>query len=412
MRSSGTVAVACVLAAWALLALACGVQAGVERVEAGAAPASAPAASGGGLAVHVQTILGEDLPDPKDPWHKAGSVLVCPTDIHRLGDWLYVPSYDSGRICRFRRDLTTARIAYVGSTPMPFRASRIGARLFVRTLPNGQTMMYAVYYAPRKHLCWYAVDPRTGELTEKGKLPLREAGFAILSPLGKHLYLISKRITWFCFGADGTPAVAGSLVGTGGGNSVMSPDGRHLYVGERHSASGVNGRIVVYDRNRRTGRLARAGLLDLTGNTVSKPDSEPFLGISPDGRHVYVSLWRWDDGFLYVLRRNAANGVLRVGSAGRPHPRMKGSRGLAFRPDGKVGYYVAGREGAGACTGWFRREPATGALTFAGKHRAGNGRHHCLTLDSARGHLFSVTWSHQNKGNSISAFKTTRADGR
>ena len=397
----------CILTAWTYLGCNAKGDATAERSASASRPAATSRPIAEKLAVHVQTILGEDLPEPKDPWHTTGSVMVCPTDMKLFGDWLFIPCYDSGRICRFKRDPATAAIAYDGSQVMPFRAGRIGTRLFVRKLPSGEAMMYAAYYDPTRSLYWYAVDPRTGALTEKGKLRLGDAGFALLSPDQKHLYVISKKIKWLSFGRDGTPSVAGSLPAAGGGNSVMSPDGQHLYVGTRFSSAEANGQVVVYSRNPTTGAVTRNSVFKLTGNTVSKADSEPFLGISPDGRHVYVSLWRWDPGFLYVLNRDAG-GALRLNSAGRPAESMKGCRNFTFSPDGAHGYYVAGREGAGACTGWFTRDPATGALAFAGKFRAGNGRYNCLVLDSANGNLFSLTWSHQNKGNSISAFRVPR----
>ena len=186
MLSSGKTMAVCLMAAGAWL----GCSASTAPAGEVEAPATQPATRA--LAVHVQTILGSDLPDPKDPWNKAGSVMVCPTDIHLLGDWLYVPCYDSGRICRFKRNPATAAISYAGSQVMPFRANRIGTRLLSRKSATGGAMMYAVYYGPQRFLYWYGVDRSTGVLTEKGKLAMPGAGFALMAPDRKHLNLPAK----------------------------------------------------------------------------------------------------------------------------------------------------------------------------------------------------------------------------
>jgi len=357
------------------------------------------------LATHVNSFTGKDLPapDPPDAWNKWGSVMVANLSVAQVGDFVYAASYYSGRICIFRRDPKTAKITFRGSILMPYNRKWTSAQLFGR---GG--LLYALYSKPKKELRWYGVDQKTGALTEKGTLAA--SGSPLLTPDARGLYLFSKKIHRVTFDEAGSPRGAATFESRGGSDPVVSPDGKFIYAAIRHDAGQTHGRIAIYRRQPAAGTVAWVEIFDLAGNKVSKPGATPCLGISPDGKHVYASLWRWDPGYLYVLNRDAEKGTLSVAWSGSPVPEMKAARLFRFNPHGKSGYYVAGGEGGGACTGWFRRDPATGRLAFAGKFQAGSGRYCGIVLDTENGNLFTVGFHYNAPGTVISSFKipTTR----
>jgi DNA-binding beta-propeller fold protein YncE len=97
----------------------------------------------------------------------------------------------------------------------------------------------------------------------------------------------------------------------GAHDAVVSPDGRHLYV-----ASFQGDSLSVFSRDRASGRLAQ--LPDADGCVVDDPlrdsvcgdadalDGIGGLGISPDGRHLYVA--SFGSGSLGVFERDRTSG--------------------------------------------------------------------------------------------------------
>ncbi len=184
-------------------------------------------------------------------------------------------------------------------------------------------------------------DGHSGELTQKEgpagciareptagceTYPNMGAGEAIeVSPDGRHLYVLSRNnngvrfaggIQTFsrdrdsgaltpvpgvagCFGTSAEGACAVGRAMTGAHDFVISPNGRNIYVISdwRGDYPNGTGAMVVLNRDPKTGRLtqpegaagcisfvAAAGCLD--GFPYDAPAS---VGISPDGRHVYVT---------------------------------------------------------------------------------------------------------------------------
>ena len=170
--------------------------------------------------------------------------------------------------------------------------------------------------------------------------------------------------------------------GTGGctaGNALhtplsvaTSPDGRNVYVAAEDSNS-----VAIFKRNFATGALTqlpgRSGCVSEGGTATCSRGralkSPQFVGVSPDGRNVYVAAPR-DVGSVAVFARDRATGVLTqlagttgcLGNGGREGcGRVTGFGSpwlVAVSRDGRSAYIPAG-----AAVAAFSRSDSTGALT-------------------------------------------------
>ena len=208
---------------------------------------------------------------------------------------------------------------------------------------------------------------------------LRGPQSVAISPDGAHVYVVT--------GVDRTLAVfrrdaksgalalvevkhdgVGGVAGLGGAEQVvLSPDGAHLYV-----ASDEDDAVAVFRRDPTTGAVTfveaqRDGVGGVDGLERARA-----VAISPDGAHVYVAAALGDA--VVVFRRNPETGalqflrVLRDGVGGVDG--LDKARGVAVSPDGAHVYVVSGEADALAV---FRRDPATGDLTFVEVQRDGVG---------------------------------------
>jgi DNA-binding beta-propeller fold protein YncE len=187
------------------------------------------------------------------------------------------------------------------------------------------------------------------------------------------------------------------------GDAVVSSDGGHVY-----AAAKAGDAIATFVRDQSSGALAYGGCVgsnsDLVGcallpGAVPGGDGTPLsgadgLGVSPDGRSVYATS---GDHALIRFDRDAATGALSYGGcisgrSGSPCVHLPGSTsdagGTALagpRPpvvsaDGTDVYVPARLSDA---VSRFTRDPATGALAYAG----------CVSSNSAAAcsHLFGAT---------------------
>lgn len=156
---------------------------------------------------------------------------------------------------------------------------------------------------------------------------------------------------------DAANGVSG-LGGTYG--SAVSPDGKHVY------ALGQDDEAVVIFRRNDAGRLSFVGKrMNGVGN-VEFMGGPSAVGVSPDGRHVYVTAD--DDSAIVTFRRSRTSGKLTFVEALRDG--VDGVDGLggpccqlAISRDGRNVYVPGGTDSAVSA---FRRNEETGRLSFVG----------------------------------------------
>jgi DNA-binding beta-propeller fold protein YncE len=196
------------------------------------------------------------------------------------------------------------------------------------------------------------------------------ASGVVVSPDGKHVYVASDTdnavaafsrdpasgaLTFIQSHTDGVGGVDG-LDGALGASS--SPDGKNIYVtGPAESA------VAVFSRDTASGALSfvevhKDGVGGLDGIGAAE-----LAAPSPDGGHVYVT--GPDDDAVVIFARDAATGALTfVGSVKDGAGGVDGldaAEGATVSPDGEH-VYVAGNDDNALVA--FKRDPATGALTF------------------------------------------------
>ncbi len=216
-------------------------------------------------------------------------------------------------------------------------------------------------------LAVFARDLRTGVLRHlethydgfDGVSGLYGARHLTVSPDGAHLYVVSsprdlERPSLAVFGRDATTgglsfveSLAGASDGaplSGAGFLLVSPDGRHLYVA---AFAGV----LTYARDPSTGELSFAGVHDGLTNSIAA---------SPDGRYLYAAS-KWG-AVLKVLARDAGTGMLSLvevfpDAAGG----LRGAVAVSVTPDGRH-LYLAGYNDDSVAA--FTRDTATGTVGF------------------------------------------------
>ena len=141
----------------------------------------------------------------------------------------------------------------------------------------------------------------------------------------------------------------------------ISPDGLHIYVTGRHSNA-----ISWFVRNPTTGALTYLSSLFDGINGVDGLDGSMDVEISRDGKHVYITAPQ--DKSISWFRRDIASGALTYG--GTLKDDLNGVDGLDgnllfmnISEDGKYVYVTADGDNS---VSWFSRTQTTGALTFRG----------------------------------------------
>ncbi|MCA1686696.1 MAG: lactonase family protein, partial [Planctomycetia bacterium] len=183
--------------------------------------------------------------------------------------------------------------------------------------PDGKTLLVASSSAGT--LVVLDTDKGTGKTTvlqvvkdeQDGVHGLAGVMGVALSPDGRFAYTSAGRFTGdsavSAFRIDGErrasvvqefPNGGGELKGFEGGNGLLvSPDGRYVY-----AAATLSGSVACFRRDRESGKLTYLETLSNGGKNGSLAAAAG-LGISPDGRFVYVAAE--DDGAITVYRRDA-----------------------------------------------------------------------------------------------------------
>eukprot|EP00968_Pinguiococcus_pyrenoidosus_P015717 scaffold1465_cov148-Pinguiococcus_pyrenoidosus.AAC.1 len=116
---------------------------------------------------------------------------------------------------------------------------------------------------------------------------------------------------------DGGNSYGRTVDGLSGANCVThSPDGKHVYVtADRYdNGSTKTGAVSFYSRDLLDGALSFVGVIrngDSNGNrTVNGLDGARSLAVTPDGRHVYVVAYSRGKDAVSLFSRDTSSGVL------------------------------------------------------------------------------------------------------
>jgi 6-phosphogluconolactonase (cycloisomerase 2 family) len=240
---------------------------------------------------------------------------------------------------------------------------------------------------------------------------------AAVSPDGLHLYtagFLEDQIA--IFDRDGGTGLLtysaladrGAAALNGPTALAVSPDGLHLY-----AAAKLGNALESFARDAGTGELAHfSTLVDsqaLPGGGQLDGLLEPrALVLSPDGLHLYAA--SAVDSAVTMFSRNALSGELaylgqvRDATGNPPIDGLNGATALAFSPDG-LHLYVAGELDDAVAV--FRRDPATGLLTWLHRRRDGLGgvtgldRVTAVAVSRDGGYVFAAS----RDGNALTVFR-------
>ena len=301
---------------------------------------------------------------------KRGDMLgACGLDLSVDGKFVYAASWQSGSIAVFRRDGATGQLTHVQSLVDPAHLKGITC---IRISPDGKLALATAFGSKKVSLL--ARDAEAGMLTMTHQAgPELGAGLALKFPVqadfspdcrfvyavddqagALHVFEVADgRLKWL----QTSQGPEGSFNGTRA--LAISPDGKSLVVAGTRA-----GKLTLLDRNPAT------GLVEVRQVLADGKDSTGLAGVhdvnvSPDGKHVYTTSGRFSgdqgigayrfgvDGNLILVSEFASDASDLVNFAG-------GNKGTVS-PDG-LSFYACGTTSQSlAC---FRRDPATGELTF------------------------------------------------
>jgi hypothetical protein len=326
--------------------------------------------------------------------------VLNPLSIDVCGDFFYVAGEDG--IIYFRRDLATGKLLF-GDQLGEFKCGgytlrAAGGRLYAVTPHDGYRRM------TWNGLAWYEIDPQTGKPRKKGIVACPASRQMLVGPGQKDLYMKAcggraDRLFWYRIGAGGEPAKAGEVAGRGIAPSshskhpsilVISPDGANLYC-----ISAADYAIACIQR-KPDGRIAYRGAVDLAPVAKHNPQNDGYqwlsLGISPDGRWLYAAIRNGKPGenFYGIFKRDPATGDLTfqetIGGDNDPLANQP-AWSMVFAP-GAAGGYLGNWSGPLLT---FQYDARSGHLTHPGAvaGTAGYGCEH-TALDAAHGLLYAA----------------------
>ncbi|HEV7732203.1 MAG TPA: beta-propeller fold lactonase family protein [Candidatus Binatia bacterium] len=371
---------------------------------------------GTGLLTEVTTYFGEEggIPDLDSVF----AVTISPDGAH-----LYLGTGNG--IVAFDRDAGTGEVAFASSIGSPtnfnsvtvspdganvYATTGAGVRVYARNAttgsltfveaqttgstgggevvvsPNG-AQVYVAGYGEDAVAAW-SRNPTTGALTlleverdgENGIESLAGAISLAVTPDGGQLFVgavFEDAMTAFDRAAGGTLSFSSVRCAIDAENEAglaVSPDGSHLYVvGDSFSGEAQGGYVVVLQRDPADGSTTIVDWeMNHCGGVDLGIDGASGVGVSPDGRHVYVSASA--ESAVAAFARDEATGSLAFVQALRddegPVQGIDGASGVAISSDG-ISVYVTG--GTDSAMGAFARNVTTGTLSFAQVVRNGVG---------------------------------------
>ncbi len=209
-------------------------------------------------------------------------------------------------------------------------------------------------------LSWYQINPSNGESKKLGGIKY-DAAMLHQSPKADMLYAscyYSNSVRMLELAADGTPSDAGEIKGEGlKWGLAISPDGK--------MACSMDSSKIGLMKIAADGKLSPPKAVEIPDKTSFEPRYS-CLAFSPDGKHLYVSAGNNGQGALWIFEVDSSKAELEYKEK-ISEKDMFSMTCLEFSPCGRFGYFSTGPEQPGCKTGWLRRDPATGKLSFGGK---------------------------------------------
>lgn len=291
------------------------------------------------------------------------------------GKNVYVASLSSSAVAVFRRDPATGGLTFVEA-----EFNRVGGVVGmsgpsgVVVSPDGRHVYVAASYEDA--VAVFRRDAGSGALTfveaefdgVGGVDGLNWPEELAVSPDGKHVYVVSSWDNALAvFARDASTGaltfVEAEFDGIGGVDGLarvealaISPDGGHVY-----AAGSSDSMVALFARDAANGRLTFSGSTEIFGSASG-------VAVSPEGSHVYVAT----SFSIYVFARSTGSGALTLVEE-EPTTDIDGAKfpeAVLVSPGGDVVYAPSSFDDGLAV---FRRDPATGKITFAEAHRDGLG---------------------------------------
>jgi 6-phosphogluconolactonase (cycloisomerase 2 family) len=298
--------------------------------------------------------------------------VTC-VSISKDGRFVYASAFNSSVVAVFKRDAATGQIENLSWMEVP----ELSAAVSVKLSPNDQYATVAAFGANAVSLL--KRDSNTGELTfldsvTEGKDGNSGLNFVIdtaFSADNRYLYTAAQTgLGVYKLEADKLTYVQsetaqGSLQGVRG--VVISPDGNTVY-----AAAYMSNTVGVFRRDKESGKLDMVQILADGQNGAESLAGAFRIACSADGKHVYVSSGRFRGDQAITAFETQPDGKLKfieehVNDVG-DFTGFKGGNTIVISPDGKLVYAVASLSDQIVR---FRRNPASGKLTFLGTQVAG-----------------------------------------
>jgi cysteine-rich repeat protein len=188
---------------------------------------------------------------------------------------------------------------------------------------------------------------------------------------------------------------------------AVSPDGKNVYAAATDDDS-----LIVFSRSTQTGLLSfLEAQIDNTG-AIDGIDSVKAVAVTPDGADVYAAASR--DDAVAVFRRDPASGALTFVERKRDGvdgvDGLNGADAIAVSPD-NLFVYVGGADDDAIAV--FARNPATGALTFIEVQRngmfgvSGLSRVRAVTVSADGAHVYAAA----SRDDSLTVFRRNVTTG-
>lgn len=297
------------------------------------------------------------------PWQ----AVVSPDGAHV---YAVAASLDRPEVFAFRRESDGAVMPIAG----PTLAADDGFGRFSLAMAADGRHVYAGIGA--EQIVVLSRDASTGSLTQIAVL--RDVSRRLTtSPDGRNLYALFPALlvtytrdqtTGLLTRTDLENGIAGPVAFDGALGLGVSPDGRHVYLGTAGTAPGAVGdatpSLIVFARDPSTGALEPVETIHDGENGVSGIALPSSVRVSPDGRHVYASGGSDD---VAIFARDDATGKLTFVEVTAGGGFTSDDGDLVVSPDGeRVVVAGAARGGAFARDGItiFGRDPRTGLLTW------------------------------------------------
>ncbi|MBS1106526.1 MAG: hypothetical protein H6Q91_2028 [Deltaproteobacteria bacterium] len=276
----------------------------------------------------------------------------------------------------FERDRASGALDFVTASPLPgsgfigsgAQVLAVGGNLYVANSIDNRITTFgiaALHFLETKE---DGIDGADGLAGAEG---------VAASPDGRHLYATGTgddAVTVFAIDpASGALTASSVVVDNAGGvdgidgaaGVVVSPDSRHVYaVGSSDSS------VAAFARNAETGALSFVEREQQGKNGVQEFLAPRIAAISPDGRHLYTSVFLSDA--VTWFSRDAMSGALSFGGFAKDGVAgldgLDGAYSVAVSPDGKHVYATGFYDDSLVV---FSRDVATGALAFASQVQDG-----------------------------------------